>query len=230
MDQYRIDSHKLMFHVARVKDWLDGKIVSPIYLEIAPSGSCNHRCIFCALDYLNYKVQFLDKNILKKTVKQAAELGIKSVMYAGEGEPLVHKDISEVVKYTKDAGIDVSITTNGVLMNAQFIVKSLKYLSWIRISFNAGTAGKYAKIHGTAERDFYKALENIKFAVKYKKSSNLKCTIGVQFLMLPENYKEAEKLAGILKKIGADYLTIKPYSQHPYSGSKLSKKFDYGEG
>ncbi len=61
MDEYGIDSHKLMFHVPRVNDWLQGKTVYPIYIEIAPAGGCNHRCTFCAVDYIGYKVRYLDK-------------------------------------------------------------------------------------------------------------------------------------------------------------------------
>jgi len=54
MDKYRIDSHKLIYHIPRVSDWLNDKVVYPIYMEISPVGSCNHRCIFCAYDYIGH--------------------------------------------------------------------------------------------------------------------------------------------------------------------------------
>ena len=226
-DRFRIDGHKLMFHVERVNDWLNGRQVSPIYLEIAPSGRCNHRCVFCAVDYLAYKSGFLDTNVLKRTAKEAGELGVKSVMYAGEGEPLLHKDICEIIKYTKGRGIDVAVTTNGVLLEKAVSRKILKHLSWIRISLNAGTAGTYCKIHRTKKEDFYKVMENLREAVKIKKDGKLKTTIGVQLLLIPGNVKEVVTLARILKKIGIDYLTVKPYSQHPLSGSRMDPKFNY---
>ena len=53
-DDILIDSHKLMFHVDTVNKWLKGEKFYPIYVEVGPSGACNHRCIFCALDYLGY--------------------------------------------------------------------------------------------------------------------------------------------------------------------------------
>ncbi len=125
-DDLRIDSHKLMFHVPRVDDWLKGKTISPIYLEIAPSGGCNHRCIFCALDYLDYKPAFLDFKVLGSAINSAAAMGVKSVMYAGEGEPLLHRQIDKIIRLTKSAGIDVSVTTNGVLLNKELSEKILK--------------------------------------------------------------------------------------------------------
>ncbi len=228
-DYFRIDSHKLMFHIARVNDWLKGKIVCPIYLEIAPSGGCNHRCVFCALDYLGYRPDFLDLDVLKAAIKGAGVLGVKSIMYAGEGEPLLHKNICEIVRHTENSGIDVAITTNGVLLTKERSRKMLKSLSWIRVSLNAGRSKTYAKVHRAKEEDFYKVLRNLKDAIKIKNRSRLKTTIGVQLLLIPENVREIFTLVSLLKNIGVDYLTIKPYSQHPLSGSHIDPAFKYGD-
>jgi radical SAM protein with 4Fe4S-binding SPASM domain len=228
-DNFRIDGHKLVFHVQRVNDWLQGRTVCPIYLEIAPSGGCNYRCIFCAVDYLDYKPKFLDSRVLKTTVKQAAACGVKSIMYAGEGEPLLHQDIAGIVAATKASGIDVAITTNGVLCNKELSCQILKFLSWIRVSLNAGTSTTYEKVHRTKKENFYTVLGNLQEAVRIKKRCKLKTAIGVQLLLIPENVKEVFFLAKILKNIGVDYLTIKPYSQHPLSGSHIDAQFKYDE-
>lgn len=224
---FRIDSHKLIFHVGRVSEWLKGKLIAPIYLEIAPAGSCNHRCIFCAVDYLNYRTQFLDLSKLKSALTQAASSGVKSVMYAGEGEPLLHKDIAEIIRFTKSKGIDPAVTTNGVLLKKGLADKILKYLSWIRVSLNAGTEETYKKIHRCSSGDFRKVLENLKDAVLIKKKRGLDVVIGVQLLLIPMNVREVLTLAKLMKKIGVDYLTIKPYSQHPLSGSRIDPHFKY---
>lgn len=226
-DHFRIDNHKLIFHVDRLNDWLRNKFVSPIYLEIAPAGGCNHRCIFCALDYLKYKPNFLDTKALKNTVKQAAILGVRSIMYAGEGEPLLHKDICEIIRYTKACGIDIAMTSNGVLLKKEVSAQVLKFFTWVRISFNAGKSKTYAKIHRTIEDDFYQVLDNLQDAVNIKNKNKLNTALGVQLLLIPENANEVIHLAKILKRIGVDYLTIKPYSQHPLSCSRINPRFDY---
>ena len=51
MVDYRIDSHKLIYHPERVADWMAGNNIYPICMEISPSSSCNHRCQICAFDY-----------------------------------------------------------------------------------------------------------------------------------------------------------------------------------
>ena len=96
MDKFRIDSHKLIYHIPRVNDWLSGKNIYPIYMEISPAGSCNHRCTYCALDFMEYQKRFLDTEVLKKRLIEMGRLGLKSVMFAGEGEPFLHKDIADI--------------------------------------------------------------------------------------------------------------------------------------
>lgn len=227
MDDFRIDSHKLIYHVDRVRDWTVGKNIYPLYAEISPYGGCNHRCIFCALDYLEYKPQMLETNVLKRFLKDITRKGVKSIMFAGEGEPLLHKDMAELIKYAKDQGLDIAITTNGTLLSKALLESILPRLSWLRISLNAGTAKNYASIHKTRPEDFNKVIANIKEAVKLKKKKRLSCTIGAQFLLLNENYRDAGKLAGILKDKKADYLIIKPYSQHPQSRNRLGAGLHY---
>lgn len=229
MDIYRIDSHKLIYHIDRLKSWLDGENIYPIYIEIGPSGACNQRCSFCAFDYLKYNEQFIDTNALLRFLTDAARLGVKSIMYAGEGEPLLHKDIKRIINHTKKAGIDVALTTNGVLLDEDFYKSCLDSLTWVRVSLNAGTPKTYSKIHRTPPEDFERVLHNITEAVKLKNHNNNNCTVGVQFLLLPDNYKEVTKLAKRLKEIEADYLVVKPYSQHPMSKNKLKGPFTYSD-
>jgi GTP 3',8-cyclase len=224
MDQYRIDSHKLIYHPGIVSDWLKGKPIYPIYMEISPSGSCNHRCIYCALDFMEYQPRFLDAVVLKKRLKEMGKLGVKSIMYAGEGEPLLHKDIADIIISTKKSGIDAALTTNGVLFSRELAKATLPYLSWVKVSIDAATPKTYAKIHRTNPQDFNKVLSNMKYAAKIRGT----CTLGMQAVLLPNNYKEISLLAEKAKAIGMDYLVVKPYSQHPLSKTKTFKDIKYG--
>ena len=227
MDKYRIDSHKLMYHPERVADWLKGEQIYPVYMEISPAGSCNHRCIYCALDFMEYQPRFLDTVVLKKRLKEMGKLGVKSIMYAGEGEPFLHKDIADIIKSTKMSGIDAAVTTNGVLFNKKLADLALPYLSWIKVSINAAKAGTYAKIHRARPEDFSKVIKNMAYAAKIRKKNGYLCALGMQIILLPDNYKEVALLAKKAEEIGMDYLVVKPYSQHPLSKTKIFKDIKY---
>ncbi|MDD5584274.1 MAG: radical SAM protein [Candidatus Omnitrophica bacterium] len=217
MDKYRIDSHKLLYHVDRVSDWLKGKNIYPIYMEIAPSGSCNHRCVYCGLDFMRYAPQFLDTKKFHIRLSEMASLGVKSIMYAGEGEPLLHKDIAAIVRHTKKCGIDAAITTNGVLLKEKLLKEMMPATTWIKVSVDAATPKTYAQIHNTREQDFNTMIENLTYAAGVRKKNHYACTLGMQLILLPQNYQEVVALAKKAKAIGMDYLVVKPYSQHPLS-------------
>ncbi len=229
MDKFKIDGHKLQYHTRRVSDWLDGVDVYPVYVEISPSGACNHRCTYCALDYMDYQNRFLDPVRLKERLGEMARLGIKSVMYAGEGEPFLHKDMASIINHTSSSGIDVAVTSNGVLFGKQMAEKCLADITWIKISINAAMPETYAAIHQTDPADFDRVILNLSDAVELRSAKKLKSTIGMQLILLPENMSEAVELAKKARDIGVDYLVIKSYSQHLKSITKKYEGVRYSE-
>jgi len=216
MEDYRIDSNKLMYHPYRVSEWKREAFIYPIYIEISPTNRCNHRCSFCALDFLEYKNTDLEIDPTKSLLEELGGLDVKAVMFAGEGEPLLHHGIRELVVHAKEGGLDVSMTTNGSLLHGEETLL-LENLSWIRISLDAGSPETYSKIHRCKEDEFIKVLNNLKNLVRLKKEIGAQCTIGVQFLLLSTNAPELVKAAKLVKGLGVDYFSVKPYSQHPDS-------------
>ena len=185
-DKFAIDSHKAAFHPHHIsviekfnsdscnKDDIKAfKELLPVYVEISPFGACNHRCSFCAVDYIGYKTIKINTDLLKQSLDSMGNGGVKSVMFAGEGEPLLHPDIAEIVNFSKKCSIDTSFTTNGVRLTKKFLDECGHNISWIKVSFNAGNSSTYASVHNTKEKDFDTVVENMIEAVNWKKELEL---------------------------------------------------------
>lgn len=230
MDKYRIDSHKLIYHVSRVNNWLKGENIYPIYMEISPVGSCNHRCIFCAYDYIGHPNRKLESKRLLAFIDEIAECGIKSLLFAGEGEPLLHPDLDKFIIHAKGKGIDVGIFTNGHVLKKEIAKRILPCLSFIRFSFNSGSSENYAMVHNVSAEVFDKVLGNIGIVVKLKEEMKLDLDIGCQYVLLPENKNYVIQAIRILKDAGIDYFALKPFVQQSRSQFyKMTKEFSLNE-
>ena len=224
IDKYNIDGHKLHLHPERIAQWLKDPLNTyPIYVEISPVGHCNHRCSFCAVDYIGYKANSLEVATLSVTLREMAYLGIKSVMFAGEGEPLLHKDIGELVRVARHSGLDVAFTTNGVLLNKLDDV--LHMVDWVKVSINGGDEETYERIHKAKKGDWDKVWSNIA-------NARNKCStavLGVQTVVLPDNILSIPKLIQKANEAGASYVVLKPYSQHESSRTRVYESTRYKE-
>lgn len=220
-----VDHHKLIYHPERVTEWLRTGDCFPIYVEIGLTNRCNHRCIFCALDWFEKKPVDINTDVMKRALREMAACGVKSVMFAGEGEPLMHRDIADLVPYAKQQGLDVAITTNGVLFDRKKLEAILPSLSWVRFSVDAGMPSTHKMIHRGGQSDFEKILTNLRDAVAIKRKENLSVVIGVQFLLIPENIDDLDPFVTTFRDIGVDNVQIKPYSQHPLSKNRYSIEY-----
>ncbi len=236
-----IDLHKLIYHPEWVKrwhaaqgNWELAKTIYPLYLEVSPAGQCNHRCPWCAVDYIGYKNRLLNfdrflftlDGIMNRRYTGENWNGVKSIMFAGEGEPTLHPKLADMITATKRNGIDVALTTNGTGMNARFIDKALPHITWIKVSLDAASAPVHAvNHHATAEQfaivgqdhnsaakigtelsakfkgEFEKILDNIHYACEINAKHDLKCMIGGQLLLNPTNVAEVYDFAKLMKEL-----------------------------
>lgn len=244
-----IDGHKIHLHPIKSAGWKELNDCYPIHIEIGATNRCNQNCVFCALDFARGKTE-IDREIMLRALEDMAnpsvqykitfEYGgqtsifydkVNSVMFGGEGEPTLHKDLGLFVQKAKEYGLDVALTTNGIGFNKKLQERCLPYLSWVKFSIDAGTPKTYSIIHRAPEKHFEILLKNIYDSSEFKRKNKLDVTIGTQFLMIPQsaNENEARKLIERLKGICPDYLSIKPYSDHPRSKKNLivnSKSYD----
>jgi radical SAM protein with 4Fe4S-binding SPASM domain len=208
-----LDSHKLQFHPRAVADFLEGKEIIPLYAEISPVAYCNHHCIFCNFNYLGHKGRF-PAGRMSTLVEELADAGLKSIVFAGSGEPSMHPDTFPAIIKAKALGLDVAMSTNGALLREEHLGDIAKSLTWIRFSISGGTPEKYAKIHRTKEEDFHVVINNMRKLKAIKDKTKSQITIGTQTLLISDIKDDVISHALFMKECGADYFVIKHFCEN----------------
>lgn len=87
------------------------------YLRISITERCNLKCIYCMPEDCHFHSKMLSVDEIVTIVKLFTQLGFKKVKITG-GEPLVRKDVVEIVKAIKaiDKIEEVTMTTNGIYL------------------------------------------------------------------------------------------------------------------
>lgn len=92
------------------------------YLEV--TRACNLKCVHC-LNNSGVKLENqLEYEEFIKLIKVFSENGLQEIRFTG-GEPLVHKNIYDMIKLATENGIYTSIGTNGTLITKE-VAKRLK--------------------------------------------------------------------------------------------------------
>ena len=128
----------------------------------------------------------------QKTISEMKEMGTRGISFTGGGEPMLHPDFLEIVKFSKDLGLDVGLITNGSAINSKKVKDLNENLTWIRVSMAGGDALSYQKVQGVDQ--FQKIINNLKLLNDEKKKLNSKLNIGVRILTTPDNINSLSEL------------------------------------
>jgi MoaA/NifB/PqqE/SkfB family radical SAM enzyme len=92
----------------------------PLQCSLYVTDRCNLDCAYCT-EYDNSRPHpSLDD--LKKWIRRIRELGTMRIALVG-GEPLVHPNIVEIVRYCRELGFATSLTTNGFLLTRKLVAE-----------------------------------------------------------------------------------------------------------
>ncbi|MCW4037204.1 MAG: GTP 3',8-cyclase MoaA [Candidatus Bathyarchaeota archaeon] len=133
-------------------------------LRISVTQRCNLNCFFCHREGENVFGQELTPKEIADIVKMACELGMTKVKITG-GEPLLRGDIVEIVSRIVLHAEEVSLTTNGVLLEGKAEALRSAGLQRVNVSLHAMDPLTFKRVTGheglrQVERGIAAALEN----------------------------------------------------------------------
>ena len=225
-DKRMMDKCKCVYHHDRITEHYDkGERIAPVHLDIGIAKFCNVSCIFCFGFSQSPSKTYIQRGPLLQTMRDAGEIGVKSIGIIGDGEGTCNPFCYEALREGHNAGVDMAISTNGVDLDSQGKLEAvLESCKWMRVCFSAGTKEGYHRIH---RRDYFdKVVSHIKNLVALKENRGYKCDIGMQAVFVPTVMKDEIIAEGKLAaELGVDYLIVKQCSL-PDEGQTGMMQFD----
>lgn len=135
----------------------------PFMLEFQVTKACNLKCKYC---YANLESLRDDQDFSFEQIKGIIEefycLGTRVVRILG-GEPLIRKDIGEIIRYLRNKDIFIELATNGIFIERW--LEDLQYVDILQISVD-GNEEAHDAVRGKGS--YQKMLRGLEAAVKAK--------------------------------------------------------------
>ena len=172
------------------------EISHPIHVDFELFNACNYRCSFCPYSLpkderpMGFNVagsQRLDIGLIQKVLREASGR-LYAVELGYNTEPLLHRDIVDIIKLCKINGVlDIRMGTNGSLLNRidnEELIHS--GLSQLQVSIDAVDVQSYKKAR---QSDLYNSVvDNVVSFVKLRDSlGSLLPRIRVTYVMTADN-------------------------------------------
>lgn len=139
----------------------------PLLLSLYLDTRCNLKCKFCFLDSgKSHKKQQMSLDEYADLISQAKEMGVKSVLFFGAGEPLMDEKLFPLIEHSNNIGLYAVMFTNASLVTSQ-IAERMKNLDLSVVvsvkSRNAETLESLTCVKGSAEK-IYSGFQNLLYA------------------------------------------------------------------
>jgi MoaA/NifB/PqqE/SkfB family radical SAM enzyme len=181
---------------------------SPELFIVDTTDICNLKCKMChqnSSDFIIRDEPHISLELIKKLTEVAKNS--KTIYLIGQGEPLMHPDIYEIIKTFKDNCPQslVATTSNGVLLNEKNIAKLIaSKLDSISISLDGPNLERG---HQKSEKT-YKNLIKLNEVKKKLGISYPQIVIGI--VLGKDNEKELLPIIEYAKSIDAQSVTVEP--------------------
>lgn len=161
---------------------------TPLSVHVCPSTYCNFKCHYCVHSVSNesflengIKKQFMDIELFETLIEQLKQFPgkLKLLNFAYLGEPLLNKNIGEMVRIAKEADVAerVEIVTNASMLTKELSEKLVESgLDRLRISIQGISEKEYIDI-SKYKIEYKKLLDEIKYLYEISRNTNTKIYI-----------------------------------------------------
>ena len=168
----------------------------PPVLQIEPTNRCNVDCICCPTSRSSRRRGYMDFDLFRRIIDEASEIGVKAIFLFLHGEPMLHPQIVEMIRYIKSKRLAYHMTTNGIPFNVTKIrgILSSGTDNADHISFSMMGATKQVHEKIVRKANYDDVVKNLKMLVDMREEMRVNGpVIEAIFYAMPENKHEEGK-------------------------------------
>jgi len=184
-----------------------------VYVEV--TNTCNLDCRICMRNVWDEAPGWMESATFERILD-----GIKAfsppptIFFGGYGEPLAHPRIAQMIQRSCDAGTDVEIITNGILLDAEtaaFLVEAGVKRIWV--SIDGATPQHYTDVRmGDALPQVIANLTRLQ-EIRSKSKWHFP-KLGIAFVAMKRNFQDLPAVIELGRKLGADKISVSNVLAH----------------
>ena len=213
--------------------------IGPQTIHLDLTNSCNTNCLYCwwhsplsknriSSNYNDWKKKQLNYETIKQILNDAKDLSVNEILLTGQGEPLAHPNITEIIPLIKSKGFHTTIFTNGRLLNTNNI-KSIvdNKVDILYLSFSAIDYDSYTITHPSTSKDEYeKVMENMKKLLSYSKEKGEFTYILLCFVITNKIFQLCSKFVDLSNELGIKNIRFQMMDPIPETKHLILNKED----
>jgi MoaA/NifB/PqqE/SkfB family radical SAM enzyme len=181
---------------------------APIHLILENTTVCPFNCIMCSRAREVEDPHHMAFDFYRRIIDEVDPLHL---YLSAAGEPLLHPEQPEMIRYASEKGIKTCLVTT--LAAHAFPLEELvrSGLDLLKVSMDGASEETYRRIRGT---DFHpRVLENVARIGEIKRRTGSPTPfIRFQFVVQKENFREAAEIVRLARRCGVGAVFFKPLS------------------
>jgi radical SAM protein with 4Fe4S-binding SPASM domain len=182
----------------------------PFMVQIEPTNVCNLKCPLCPAGQgrLNRKAQHMPLATYKGIIDDMEKYLMFLVLWDW-GEPFIHPDFPEMIRYASERDIRTVTSTNAQFLKDQGYVEAIlkSGLSTLIVAVDSACDHIYESYRkGGSFDQTIRGLQNL---VETKKRIGSKTLINMRMVIMKSNEHELSKIRRLARQLGVDWFSVK---------------------